>query len=50
MIADATVLQTGVIAERCEIVAIDFFKAVPAGADAYVMKGIIHDWNDEAPH
>ena len=25
----------------------DFFKAVPAGADAYVMKHIIHDWDDE---
>jgi len=25
----------------------DFFKAVPAGADAYIMKHIIHDWDDE---
>jgi O-methyltransferase len=25
----------------------DFFKAVPAGGDAYVMKHIIHDWDDE---
>jgi hypothetical protein len=25
----------------------DFFKAVPAGADAYVMKHIIHDWDDD---
>ncbi|MGH9968972.1 MAG: methyltransferase, partial [Pyrinomonadaceae bacterium] len=35
------------LANRCETVAGDFFKAVPAGADAYVMKWIIHDWNDE---
>ena len=24
----------------------DFFKAVPAGGDAYIMKHIIHDWDD----
>jgi O-methyltransferase domain/Dimerisation domain len=32
---------------RCETVAIDFFKSVPAGGDAYIMKHIIHDWDDE---
>jgi SAM-dependent methyltransferase len=47
VVAGATALRTGAIAERCEIVGIDFFKAVPEGADAYVMKAIIHDWNDE---
>jgi SAM-dependent methyltransferase len=26
---------------------IDFFKAVPEGGDAYVMKHIIHDWDDD---
>jgi hypothetical protein len=31
---------------RCETVGGDFFAAVPA-ADAYIMKHIIHDWNDE---
>jgi hypothetical protein len=31
---------------RCRTEVIDFFKAVPAG-DAYIMKHIIHDWNDE---
>jgi hypothetical protein len=25
----------------------DFFKAVPAGGDAYIMKHIIHDWDDD---
>src|SRR5215213_9811401 len=34
-------------ADRCETVAGDFFKSVPAGGDAYFMKWIIHDWNDE---
>jgi hypothetical protein len=32
---------------RCEAVAGDFFNAVPAGGDAYMMKHIIHDWDDE---
>ena len=35
------------IADRCETVAGDFFKSVPAGGDAYIMKWIIHDWDDE---
>jgi len=34
-------------ADRCEIVGGDFFEGVPAGADAYIMKHIIHDWEDE---
>jgi ubiquinone/menaquinone biosynthesis C-methylase UbiE len=38
--------QSGVD-DRCETIAGDFFKAVPEGGDAYVMKWIIHDWNDE---
>ena len=25
----------------------DFFTSVPAGADAYILKYIIHDWDDE---
>ena len=35
------------IARRIELVAGDFFQSVPAGADAYIMKYIIHDWDDE---
>lgn len=34
------------VAERVEKVSGDFFKEVPA-ADAYIMKHIIHDWDDE---
>jgi hypothetical protein len=33
-------------ADRCRTQSGDFFKAVPAG-DAYIMKHIIHDWDDE---
>jgi len=31
---------------RCEFVAGDFFESVPDGADAYILKYIIHDWDD----
>jgi hypothetical protein len=34
------------IGGRCETVAGDFFQSVPA-AQAYIMKHIIHDWEDE---
>jgi hypothetical protein len=32
---------------RSQIIGGDFFAAVPAGADAYILRQIIHDWNDE---
>ena len=32
---------------RCETAGGDFFTSVPSGGDAYIMKHIIHDWNDE---
>jgi hypothetical protein len=35
------------LAERCAITAGDFFAAVPASGDAYLLKWIIHDWDDE---
>jgi SAM-dependent methyltransferase len=35
------------LAGRCDFVAGDFFQSVPSGGDAYVLKNIIHDWNDE---
>jgi O-methyltransferase domain len=34
------------VAERCRVVAGDFFESVPGGADAYVLRAIIHDWDD----
>ncbi|TDD65229.1 methyltransferase [Actinomadura darangshiensis] len=35
------------LAGRAEIVRGDFFASVPGGADAYVLKSVIHDWHDE---
>lgn len=34
------------LADRCQAVACDFFQSVPEGGDAYVMKHILHDWDD----
>jgi hypothetical protein len=36
------------VMERCTLASGDMFSSVPAGADAYIMKHIIHDWPDEA--
>ena len=35
------------VADRCELVEGDFFASVPAGGDVYVLKSVLHDWDDE---
>jgi hypothetical protein len=35
------------LSDRCEIVSGDFFEYVPPGGDAYILKAVIHDWDDE---
>lgn len=40
-------LSAAGVADRCEVVAGDFLAAVPGGADAYLLRHIIHDWDDE---
>ena len=32
---------------RLQIVEGDFFAGIPAGSDLYVLKSVLHDWNDE---
>jgi hypothetical protein len=44
--AKASIAKAG-LADRCEAVAGSFFETVPSGADAYLMKHVIHDWDDE---
>jgi precorrin-6B methylase 2 len=44
--ARGTLEREGVLS-RCTLVEGDFFQAVPEGADAYILKDIIHDWEDE---
>ena len=36
------------LTDRCELIAGDFFDAVPAGGDAYVLSWILHDWDDRS--
>ena len=40
-------LQAAGLADRCQVIAGNFFESVPGGADAYLMRHIIHDWEDE---
>jgi len=35
------------VADRCRLVGGDFFREVPPGGDAYLLKHVIHDWDDE---
>ena len=39
-------LRADGVIERWTCVAGDFFDSVPAGADAYVLKDIVHDWDN----
>jgi SAM-dependent methyltransferase len=42
------VLQAAGVADRCRVVSGSFFEAVPDGGDAYLLKAVLHDWDDEA--
>jgi hypothetical protein len=43
--ARARIAEAG-LSDRYDSVGGDAFAAVPAGADAYVLKGVLHDWED----
>ena len=36
------------VAGRCAIVPGDLFEPAPKGADVYILKNVLHDWDDEA--
>jgi hypothetical protein len=40
-------LEKAGVADRCRTLGGDFFAAVPAGADLYALKFILHDWPDD---
>jgi hypothetical protein len=44
--ARAAIAAAG-LAERCTAMGGDFFASVPEGGDAYLLKHVIHDWEDE---
>jgi O-methyltransferase domain/Dimerisation domain len=41
------ILSAAGVLDRCDVVAGSFFESVPESRDAYVLKWIIHDWEDE---
>jgi hypothetical protein len=42
-----SILASAGLEGRCEIIGGSFFEAVPSGADAYILRAILHDWEDE---
>ena len=40
-------LTNASVSDRSEFIGGDFFKSVPNGADALILKSVIHDWDDE---
>ena len=42
-----SILKAEIKSNRCEMVAGDFFESIPSGADAYLFKYVLHNWNDE---
>ena len=43
----ADLLRGAGVADRCRVITGDFFQSVPAGADAYLMANVLHDWDDD---
>jgi hypothetical protein len=43
-----TVLRTAGVADRCDAASGSFFEGVPGGGDAYLLKAVLHNWNDDA--
>ncbi|MGH9026859.1 MAG: methyltransferase, partial [Acidimicrobiia bacterium] len=41
------VLRSGTLSSRCHVEGGDFFSAVPAGADRYLLLAVVHDWDDD---
>jgi SAM-dependent methyltransferase len=42
------VLEAAGVARRCAVVGGSFFETIPEGGDAYLLKYILHDWDDAA--
>ena len=48
VIAEAKdLIQAEGVEERCSLVAGDFFESVPSSGDAYILRYILHNWDDE---
>jgi SAM-dependent methyltransferase len=40
-------LERSSLAHRCRVVGGNFLERVPGGADAYLLRHVVHDWSDE---
>jgi hypothetical protein len=47
VLRQATRLRDAGLMPRAELLAGDFFRSVPDGGDCYVIKGVLHDFDDE---
>jgi hypothetical protein len=48
VVAGASPLLDGAgVADRCQVIGGDAFKAVPEGLETYLLSRVIHDWDDE---
>ncbi|MCS1408970.1 MAG: Multifunctional cyclase-dehydratase-3-O-methyl transferase TcmN [Verrucomicrobia subdivision 3 bacterium] len=47
VIASASVLTEGDVADRSEAIGGDFFESVPTGGDVYILKGVLHGFTDD---
>lgn len=47
VVAHPAPLAAAGVAERCEVIGGDMLRAVPGGADVYIVKRVLMDWGDE---
>jgi hypothetical protein len=45
-VIEGTIKRLKYLGTRCSSIGGNFFESVPVGADAYILSGVIHDWDD----
>lgn len=45
--AAISIMEGQGVRDRCELIPGNFFQSVPGGGDAYILKRVIHDWDDD---
>ena len=46
VVAETAPLEEAGVADRCQVIGGDMLSAVPAGADAFLIKRVLMDWGD----
>ncbi len=47
VVKDRRLLEAAGVIDRCALVGGNFFRSLPPGADLYIFKRVLHDWDDE---